>query len=67
MPFAPSLAFSCDLYRLQKMYILDHTQVKTTQMYTHLSQDTLLSAANKATVALSAAMMPSVQSMALAV
>lgn len=33
-----------DLYVVQK--ILGHTQVKTTQRYAHLSQDTLLAAAN---------------------
>ena len=32
------------LYEVQK--ILGHTQVKTTQRYAHLSQDTLLDAAN---------------------
>jgi integrase len=38
-------------------HILGHTQVKTTQRYAHLSQDTLLAAANSATVALGAVMM----------
>ena len=52
------------LYEVQ--HILGHTQVKTTQRYAHLSQDTLLAAANSATTALGTAMMPSVQSMALA-
>lgn len=33
-------------------HILGHTQVKTTQRYAHLSQDTLLAAANAATRAL---------------
>jgi integrase len=51
------------LYEVQ--HILGHTQVKTTQRYAHLSQDTLLAAANSATVALGAAMMPSVQKVAL--
>ena len=37
------------LYEVQ--HILGHTQVKTTQRYAHLSQDTLLAAANAATVA----------------
>ena len=46
------------LYEVQ--HILGHTQVKTTQRYAHLSQDTLLAAANSATVALGAAMMPPV-------
>jgi integrase len=44
------------LYEVQ--HILGHTQVKTTQRYAHLSQDTLLAAANSATTALGAAMMP---------
>jgi site-specific recombinase XerD len=44
------------LYEVQ--HILGHTQVKTTQRYAHLSQDTLMAAANSATVALGAAMMP---------
>jgi integrase len=46
------------LYEVQ--HILGHTQVKTTQRYAHLSQDTLLAAANSATTALGAAMMPPV-------
>ncbi|WP_273146035.1 site-specific integrase [Ferrovum myxofaciens] len=33
------------LYEVQK--ILGHTQIKTTQRYAHLSQDTLLDAANE--------------------
>ena len=33
------------LYEVQK--ILGHTQVKTTQRYAHLSQDTLIDAANE--------------------
>ena len=41
--------------------ILGHTQVKTTQRYAHLSQDTLLAAANAATVAVGAVMLPVVQ------
>jgi integrase len=52
------------LYEVQ--HILGHTQVKTTQRYAHLSQDTLLAAANSATTALGAAMMPVVQPIALA-
>jgi len=52
------------LYEVQ--HILGHTQVKTTQRYAHLSQDTLLAAANSATVALGAAMMPRVLPVALA-
>ena len=52
------------LYEVQ--HILGHTQVKTTQRYAHLSQDTLLAAANSATVALGVAMMPRVLPVALA-
>ena len=65
------------LYEVQ--HLLGHTQIKTTQRYSHLSQDTLLDAANAAsvavgnffttpvaTVALGAAMMPVVQPVALA-
>ncbi len=44
------------LYEVQ--HILGHTQVKTTQRYAHLSQDTLLAAANAATVAVGAVMLP---------
>ena len=44
------------LYEVQ--HILGHTQVKTTQRYAHLSQDTLLAAANSATAALGSAMRP---------
>ena len=47
------------LYEVQ--HILGHTQVKTTQRYAHLSQDTLLAAANSATTALGAAMRPMAQ------
>ena len=32
--------------------ILEHTQIKTTQRYAHLSQDSLLAAANEKTKAL---------------
>jgi integrase len=52
------------LYEVQ--HILGHTQVKTTQRYAHLSQDTLLAAANSATTALGAAMMPTLQPVTLA-
>ncbi len=38
------------LYEVQ--HILGHTQVKTTQRYAHLSQDTLLAASNAATAAM---------------
>lgn len=44
------------LYEVQ--HILGHTQVKTTQRYAHLSQDTLLDAANAATRAMGAVMLP---------
>ncbi len=46
------------LYEVQ--HILGHAQVKTTQRYAHLSQETLLAAANSATMALGGAMMPPV-------
>jgi len=46
------------LYEVQ--HILGHTQVKTTQRYAHLSQDTLLDAANAATRAVGAVMLPAV-------
>jgi len=52
------------LYEVQ--HILGHTQVKTTQRYAHLSQDTLLAAANSATAALGAAMMPAAAPLSLA-
>ena len=42
------------LYEVQ--HLLGHTQVKTTQRYAHLSQDTLLAAANAATLAVGAVM-----------
>jgi len=44
------------LYEVQ--HILGHTQVKTTQRYAHLSQDTLPDAANAATRAVGAVMLP---------
>lgn len=44
------------LYEVQ--HILGHTQVKTTQRYAHLSQDTLLAAANAGTVAVGAVLVP---------
>jgi len=40
---------------------LGHTQVKTTQRYAHLSQDTLLDAANAATRAVGSVMSPVVE------
>ena len=46
------------LYEVQ--HILGHTQVKTTQRYAHLSQETLLAAANAATAAVGAVMLPPV-------
>ena len=46
------------LYEVQ--HILGHTQVKTTQRYAHLSQDTLLAAAIAATLAVGEVMMPMV-------
>jgi hypothetical protein len=52
--------------RYMDEFTLGHTQVKTTQRYAHLSQDTLLAAANSATTALGAAMMPVVQPARLA-
>ena len=52
------------LYEVQ--HILGHTQVKTTQRYAHLSQDTLLAAANAASLAVGAVMLPAVQLTALA-
>ena len=52
------------LYEVQ--HILGHTQVKTTQRYAHLSQDTLLAAANAATVAVGAVMLPATTPISLA-
>ena len=52
------------LYEVQ--HILGHTQVKTTQRYAHLSQDTLLAAANAATAAVGAVMLPVMQPVQLA-
>jgi integrase len=46
------------LYEVQK--ILEHTQVKTTQRYAHLSQDTLIDAANAAMNAMGSAFTPPV-------
>jgi site-specific recombinase XerD len=45
------------LYEVQRL--LGHTQIKTTQRYAHLSQDTLLAAANAATMAIGGMMLPS--------
>jgi integrase len=47
------------LYEVQ--HILGHTQVKTTQRYAHLSQDTLLAAANSANTALGGMFVPMVE------
>lgn len=44
------------LYEVQQ--ILGHSQLKTTQRYAHLSQDTLLAAANTAAEAVEAVMLP---------
>jgi integrase len=44
------------LYEVQ--HILGHSQIKTTQRYAHLSQDTLLAAANAAADAVGTAMSP---------
>ena len=44
------------LYEVQK--ILGHTQIKTTQRYAHLAQETLLDAANTITVSLGDAFTP---------
>lgn len=52
------------LYEVQ--HLLGHTQVKTTQRYAHLSQDTLLAAANAATRALDGYMVPAVEPARLA-
>ena len=48
------------LYEVQK--ILGHTQVKTTQRYAHLSQDTLRDAANAAAMSVANVLMPSLSS-----
>jgi len=42
------------LCEVQKL--LGHTQIKTTQRYAHLSQDTLLAASNAATLAVGSVM-----------
>lgn len=47
------------LYEVQ--HILGHTQVKTTQRYAHLSENTLLDAANAATRAVGGVMLPLVK------
>lgn len=46
------------LYEVQ--HLLGHTQIKTTQRYSHLSQDTLLDAANAASIAVGSFFAPSV-------
>ena len=47
------------LYEVQRL--LGHTQVKTTQRYSHLSQDTLLAAVNAATKAVGGVILPMVK------
>lgn len=49
------------LFEVQRL--LGHSQVKTTQRYAHLSQDTLLAAANAATRALDGYMVPRLTNM----
>jgi integrase len=49
------------LYEVQRL--LGHTQIKTTQRYAHLSQDTLLAAANAATKAVGGVMLPIVSAL----
>ena len=44
------------LYEVQRL--LGHTQIKTTQRYAHLAPETLLAAANAATVAVGSVMLP---------
>jgi site-specific recombinase XerD len=44
------------LYEVQRL--LGHTQIKTTQRYAHLSEETLLAAANAATEAVGEVMLP---------
>jgi integrase len=44
------------LYEVQRL--LGHTQIKTTQRYAHLSEDTLRAAANAATTAVGSVMLP---------
>jgi site-specific recombinase XerD len=44
------------LYEVQRL--LGHTQIKTTQRYAHLSEETLLAAANAATQAVGGVMLP---------
>lgn len=46
------------LYEVQ--HLLGHTQIKTTQRYSHLSQDTLLDATNALNTALGGMFKPSV-------
>jgi len=46
------------LYEVQ--HLLGHTQIKTTQRYSHLSQDTLLDASNSVNKALGGMFMPMV-------
>jgi site-specific recombinase XerD len=46
------------LYEVQRL--LGHTQIKTTQRYAHLSEETLLAAANAATQAVGGVMLPKI-------
>jgi len=46
------------LYEVQ--HLLGHTQIKTTQRYSHLTQDTLLDAANSVNTALGGMFVPMV-------
>lgn len=55
-----SMLVNSGRYLYEVQHILGHAQVKTTQRYAHLSQETLLDAANSATMALDGAMMPPV-------
>jgi hypothetical protein len=43
-----------------KQHLLGHTQVKTTQRYSHLTKDTLLDATNSVNTALSGMFVPMV-------
>jgi len=49
------------LYEVQRL--LGHTQIKTTQRYAHLSEETLLAAANVATQAVGGVMLPKIMAL----
>jgi site-specific recombinase XerD len=49
------------LYEVQRL--LGHTQIKTTQRYAHLSEETLLAAANAATAAVGGVMLPKIMAL----